>query len=277
VKVIVLGAGGQLGRDVVALASARGDEVVAFDHALLDLTRKFALPEADLVVNCAAYTAVDRAEAEPELAHAVNATGAGNAAFAAREAGARFVHVSTDYVFDGRADREYQADDRPNPLSVYGRTKLAGEQAVRDAHPEAAIVRTSWVFSERGGFVRTILDLAATRATLAVVDDEIGRPTWARHLAAGCLALANRPGTWHFAGDPPTTRHAFTEAILARARGRLPIATTRVDRTRLADSDRPAPRPMRAVLDVSATQAAGIAIPSWLEGVEAVIASREPR
>jgi len=202
----------------------------------------------DWIVNCAAYTQVDRAEAEPEIAQRVNAAGAANLARAARITGARLLHMSTDYVFDGRAARPYREDDPVGPLNVYGRTKLAGEQAVRDIMPDAhLIVRTQWLFGPGGAnFVATIVRLARERSELKVVNDQHGRPTYAPDLAAALwkLVACGARGTVHCANEGAATWFELATAAVAAAGLRTAVVPCST-----GDMPRPARRPPYSVLD----------------------------
>jgi dTDP-4-dehydrorhamnose reductase len=260
-RVLVTGAGGQLGRDVVEHCELEGDEVLALDRARLDVTDREAVlagvgaARPDVVVNCAAFTAVDRCETEPEVAHAVNAVAVGHLADAARAAGAHLVHVSTDYVFDGTLDRPYREDDRPNPLSVYGRSKLAGERA---AGPDASVVRTSWVCGEHGSnMVHLVLRLAGEHRELAFVDDQRGRPTFTADLAPALrrLAVARSNGIFHVTNQGSVSWYEFVREVLAAAghdRDLVrPIATADLR------PPRPAPRPANSVLDDARWRACG--------------------
>ena len=261
-KVVITGAAGQLGVDLVQHCRSSGDEVVAFDRAGLDVTDRDAVLAAiaearpDAVLNAAAYTAVDACETNVELAHAVNATAVGHLADACAATNAHLVHVSTDYVFDGTLDRPYREDDATNPQSVYGRSKLAGEIA---AGPDATIVRTSWVCSEHGNnMVKLVLRLAAEPGkTLAFVDDQRGHPTFTADLAPAVrrLAVERRSGTFHLTNAGAVSWYEFVREVLAAAghdpeRVR-PIATAELD------PPRPAPRPANSVLDNAAWRAAG--------------------
>jgi dTDP-4-dehydrorhamnose reductase len=202
----------------------------------------------DWVVNCAAYTQVDRAEAEPETAQRVNAMGPANLAHAARQAGARLLQISTDYVFDGRAARPYREDDPVGPLNVYGRTKLAGEQAVRDILPQThLIVRTQWLFGEGGpNFVATILRLARERPELKVVNDQHGRPTYARDLAGALwkLIACDARGTVHCANEGVATWFEVAKAAIENAGLHATVVPCST-----AEMPRPARRPQFSVLD----------------------------
>ncbi len=253
---IVTGAGGQLGRDVqIALASSQR-KAVSFDRTGLDLTdeaaprRVLGEHDADVVINCAAYTAVDDCETNSDLAHAVNEHGVRSLAEACRQVGAHLVHVSTDYVFDGELDRPYLETDMTNPQSVYGRSKLAGERAAIDVLGDAVtIVRTSWVCGEHGNnMFKLVRRLAATDTPLAFVDDQRGCPTFTADLAPALIALGDdrNGGVFHVTNAGAVSWYEFVADILeasGHARDRVrPIAT--VDLT----PPRAAPRPANGVL-----------------------------
>ena len=276
-RMLVTGAAGMLGHKVVAEAQRRGHEVVGADIDEFDLTDVAATrafvgdARPDAVVNCAAYTNVDGAEEHEDVALAVNGAGAGNVAAAAAEHGARVVHVSTDYVFDGRNDRPWRESDAVGPLGAYGRTKLAGEQAVAAANPEHAIVRTAWLFGVGGpNFVETMLRLGAERDELSVVTDEIGCPTWTGHLAPALVDLAERrgaTGAFHAAGAGQCSWNAFATEIFARAG-----IDCRVLETPAAEFGRPAPRPAWSVR--ASTRDDGPRLPPWQEGLQAHLDER---
>jgi dTDP-4-dehydrorhamnose reductase len=225
-RVLVAGHAGQVARAVTAAFTAAGHDVNALGRPALDLTNHATIAAAmaagpALVINAAAYTAVDRAEDEPALARAGNATGAGWLAEEAAARGAALIHLSTDYVFDGTKGAPYVETDAPNPLGVYGATKLEGERLVMAAHPGAAGFPTAWVCSAEGSnFVKTMLRLARERAELRVVADQQGAPTFADDLAQAMLGMAPRlaagegGGLFHLTGTPHTTWHGFAEAIL---------------------------------------------------------------
>jgi dTDP-4-dehydrorhamnose reductase len=258
-RILQFGRTGQLARELLARAPA-AVSVQALARSDVDLTDPEAVAaavrgaDADLVVNAAAYTAVDRAESEPDRAVAVNAAAPAAMARACAERGLPLVHVSTDYVFDGAGARAWREDDRRAPINAYGRTKAAGEAAVKASGAHALILRTSWLFSPYGtNFVRTMLALAQTRAELRVVADQRGRPTAAGDLAEAILALAPRLadrdplacGVFHFAGAGTTSWADFAETIFALAGGPHP----RVIPIPTADYPTPAPRPLNSELD----------------------------
>ena len=283
-RVLVAGREGQLARALLARLPRDGHQVIALEPPALDLTRRDSVTRAvaeaapELVVNAAAYTAVDRAEAEPELARAVNATGAGWLAAAAAEHGAPVLHVSTDYVFDGRKGAPYAEADAPAPLSVYGATKAEGERLVLAANPRAAILRTAWVCGPDGAnFLKTMLRLAAERAELRVVADQLGAPTFADDLAETIARMAPRLaaapegdpafGLFHLSGAPHTSWHGFAEAILVglAERGRK---VPRLVAIGTADYSTPARRPADGRLDCGRiARIHGIAAPDWRAGL----------
>jgi dTDP-4-dehydrorhamnose reductase len=225
-KVLLTGANGQLGRCFQDRAPA-GWQIMATDSDSLDITnaeqvdRVVAQFKPDLIVNAAAYTAVDKAESETELARRINAVGPENLARAAKAIDAGFVHVSTDYVFDGSASTPYKETDTTNPLSVYGLTKLEGEKALQRVYPESVIIRTAWVFSEYGNnFVKTMLRLARERDSLSIVDDQRGCPTYAGDIAQAIIQLSQEEdagGIYHFCGDREVSWKEFTDEIIATA------------------------------------------------------------
>lgn len=268
------GAGGQLGHDVVALLTDAGEQVTGLARTDLDITDAGALDAAvadigdGIVVNCAAYTAVDAAESDEEAAHAINATAPGLLADACKRHGARLVHISTDYVFAGDEHRPYDEDTRTAPRTAYGRSKLAGEQAVLDSGAHAFVVRTAWVYGAAGAnFVRTMAQLAGQRDTLQVVDDQVGSPTWTTHLARGLIGIATSdvpPGLWHCTNSGQTSWCGFARAVFEE----LGLDPDRVQPTTTDKFPRPAPRPAYSVLSGAKWAAAGLPVmPPWRDAL----------
>ena len=268
-RLLVTGAGGQLGQDLVRHATERGDEVVAADRSLIDVTDRGAVLGAvtslqpDVVVNCAAWTAVDACESDPERAFANNAVAVRWLAEACDRGGAHLVHLSTDYVFDGELERPYHEWDVTNPLGVYGRSKLAGEREALALGASAAVVRTSWVCGEHGAnMVKTIMRLVAagddTPGRLAFVDDQHGHPTFTADLAPVLrrLAVDRRSGLHHVTNQGAVSWYEFAQAVVA-AMDRNP-AVVRPIRTADLDPPRPAPRPANSRLDNAVLRSAGI-------------------
>ena len=233
-RLLVTGADGQVGCELRQSLAPLG-QVIALDRAACDLARpaevarilRAATP--DVIVNAAAYTAVDRAEQEEELATLINGTAVGEIAQAARQLGALLIHYSTDYVFDGRKDAPYAEDDVPHPISAYGRSKLAGERAIAQCGGRYLIVRTSWIYAARGhNFLKTVLRLARERDELRIVDDQIGAPTWARDLAAATAVMTKQArqeiarddfesGLFHVTGSGATSWFDFAQAVVKQA------------------------------------------------------------
>lgn len=277
-KILVFGKTGQ-----VATELARAAEVVALGRDVAPLDQAGAAARAiedhapDAIINAAAYTAVDRAEEEFGLACRVNGDAPGEMARAAAARGVPLVHISTDYVFGGTGTAPWSPAHPVSPVNAYGRSKLAGEEAVRAAGGPHAILRTAWVFSAHGqNFVKTMLALSQTRDALQIVDDQFGGPTPADAIAAACLtiatALAEDPGlggTYHFSGTPETSWKGFAEAIFDKAGRRVAVSGIAT-----ANYPRPAPRPLNSRLDCSATEAAfGLARPDWRNGLDRVLAA----
>ena len=281
-KALITGAAGQVARAWAASAPA-GWEVAPLARAELDIADAGAVGRAvrahqpDLILNAAAYTAVDRAESEPDAAFRVNRDGARNLAQAAETVGARFVHLSTDFVFDGAQETPYRPDDATAPVNVYGASKLAGERAVREAAPAALIVRSSWIYGPGGGnFLATMLRLMRSRGEVGVVADQIGAPTSVFTLAGGLWGLiaAQAKGTWHYTNAGAASWYDFAQAIAeeALAAGLL-TAAPRVRAITTADYPTPARRPAFSVLDCRAAYALiGQPAPPWREGLRAVLA-----
>lgn len=276
-RILVTGAGGQLGTDLVRLAGRH--EVVAATSAVLDVgDRDSALAAItstgpDLIIHAAAWTAVDACESDPERAFRVNAFGCRNVAEGARLTGAHLVAVSTDYVFDGTKPAPYLEWDPPHPLSVYGRSKLAGEQEILAALPGATIARTAWVCGAHGAnMLKTVLRLGAGEGTLRFVDDQRGCPTFTEDLAGMLLQLGvgRRPGVFHVTNQGPTTWYGFARDVLAAA-GHDPERVQPISTAEL-DPPRPAPRPANSVLDNAALRMSGVALlPDYHEPLERTV------
>jgi dTDP-4-dehydrorhamnose reductase len=282
VKVLITGKGGQLAWEL--------ENSVGGDHQLILLSRKeldisdadsieqsIVLYQPDLVINAAAYTAVDKAETEQERAFAVNDIGAKNLAFASKKHGVRLLHVSTDFVFDGTKTTPYQTDDAVNPLGVYGASKLAGDLGVMQILPNSVIVRTAWVYSQHGNnFVKTMLRLMAEKPQLGIVYDQIGTPTWAAGLAKWLWAVAEKPdmtGVFHWTDAGVASWYDFAVAIqeLGIEKGLLikAIPITAIPGT---DYPTPAKRPSFSVMDkTSAESAVGIKTVHWRQQLSSMM------
>jgi dTDP-4-dehydrorhamnose reductase len=278
VSLLVFGRTGQVARELALLAP----EATVLGRDAADLSDPEACAAAiaahapDAVINAAAWTAVDRAEEEEALATRINGAAPGAMARACAARGIPFVHISTDYVFDGSGTRPWRPDDPPAPLSAYGRSKLAGEAALRAAGGAHAILRTSWVFSAHGAnFVKTMLRLGAERDSLRIVADQVGGPTPAAAIAAACLALAealakdpDKAGTYHFAGAPDVSWAGFACEIFARAGLRVAV-----EEIATAGYPTPARRPLNSRLDCDETgRVFGIPRPDWRAGLAQVLA-----
>jgi dTDP-4-dehydrorhamnose reductase len=289
-RILLTGANGQVGYELARTLAPLG-EVHAFDRADLDLADAQALARAfrrvrpALVVNAAAYTAVDKAESEPELAHAINARAPQVLAEESFRTGAVLVHYSTDYVFDGSKREPWGEDDAVAPLNEYGRSKLAGERAIAATGCKHLVFRTSWVYGPRGrNFLATMLGLAASREELRVVADQRGAPTSSRFLAeATARAIRAIPrqgvpsGIYHLSAAGETTWASFAEAIFARAAGRPGFRAPRVTRIPSSEYPTPARRPAYSVLDhAKFTAAFGFAPSSWESQLDAVFAALPP-
>lgn len=277
-RVIVTGAAGMLGQDLCAEARSAGHEVIALSRGELDITDANAVARAltgagaELVVNCAAWTDVDGAETHEDAAEAVNGAGAGHVAAAAASAGAWTVHISSDYVFDGRGRRPYVESDPVAPISAYGRTKLAGERAVaRHAPGRHTIVRSSWLFGAGGScFPATIMRLAGERQQLTVVDDQVGCPTFTGHLAVAVTELiagSPPPGIVHLAGGGDCSWYQFATEIVAATGARCELIPGSSH-----ELARPAPRPQYSVLG-SERGGEVPALAHWREGLKEYLAA----
>lgn len=264
-KVLVLGHRGMLGHELLLCLHRAGFAVVGRGRPQTDITQVASIRRTlddvrpDILINAAAYTAVDQAESEPDIAFVVNRDGAANLAAACQESGIPLMHVSTDYVFDGQATRPYREDDATAPLGIYGQSKWEGEQAVRACLPQHLIARTAWLYGSQGtNFVQTMLRLARERDVLRVVADQQGCPTWSRDLAAALVAMCQRImqnqgttpwGTYHFTGAGQTTWYDFARAIFEEAMAFEPLVIQRVIPLPTAAYPTPARRPANSVLD----------------------------
>jgi dTDP-4-dehydrorhamnose reductase len=284
-KILVFGSGGQVGREVCRAAWPHRYAILPLDRRAIDITDSAGVDEIlaretpDLAINLAAYTTVDRAETEPDTAWAVNCAGAANIAAACGERATSLIHLSTDYVFDGRKTGPYREEDAVNPLGVYGRSKEAGERAVRAALGQHVILRTAWVYGAFGtNFVKTMLRFAAEQSVLRVVADQRGCPTAAADIAAALIVIAGyierceaKWGTYHFAGDDAVSWHGFAEAIVDLATPRL-ATHPRVEPITTEQYPTPARRPMNSVLDCGKIREAfGISSSPWRRSLATVI------
>jgi dTDP-4-dehydrorhamnose reductase len=285
-RLLVTGSGGMLGSDVIRAGERGGHELVGLTHAELDITDGPAVQAAvsragpDAVVNCAAWTDVDGAEAHADSARAVNSGGAGNLARAAAAAGVPLVHLSSDYVFDGRPaldsagrPRPYLESDPTHPISVYGQSKLAGEQEVLDVSPRHAVVRSSWLFGVDGAnFVETMLRLAGERESVQVVTDQVGCPSWTGHLAPALIGLLERgvAGLCHLAGAGEVSWNGFAKEIFRQAE-----RDCRVEPATTEQMARPARRPAYSALESERSDV--LPMPPWQDGLAGYLAARSLR
>ena len=286
-RLLVTGANGQVGWELAHSLATIGD-VLAMDRQACDLSRPRDLPSIireanpDVIVNAAAYTAVDRAEDEEELATLVNSTAVGVMAEEARRLGALLIHYSTDYVFDGGKDSPYTEDDLPNPVNAYGRSKLGGEHAISQSARDYLILRTSWVYAARGhNFLRTMLRLAQQRNELCIVADQFGAPTWARHIATATSLIIERAcsqrgqadftsGILNLTAGGSTSWCGFAETILDEVTGRQEVSWKKPKITPIASSEFPQPavRPKNSRLAGERLRGRfGITLAEWKEAV----------
>lgn len=269
-KILVTGAGGQLGHDVCLKL---GGEAVGVDIANFDITNRDAVCayieklRPDTIIHCAAYTAVDKAESEPELCRSINALGTHWLAEAANNIDAKFLYISTDYVFDGTLDRSYDIDDAPNPLSVYGRTKLEGEQVVQSIVKKHFIVRTSWVYGANGGnFVNTMLRLGRERGEVSVVADQIGSPTYTKDLAdlVGVMIHTDKYGVYHATNEGFCSWAEFAAEVMRQSGSACGI-------TKIPSEEYPtkAVRPKNSRMSKTSLDKAGFErLPEWKDALE---------
>ena len=265
-RILLTGANGQVGRELSNCGGQRGFEILALDRSDLDITdpvsvsREVNRSGVSLVVNAVGYTAVDQAESEPELAFAVNRDGPTYLASACEKAGIPLVHISTDYVFDGQKQGAYLETDPVSPLSVYGKSKAAGEVEVREHLKEHLILRTGWLYGVHGhNFVKTMLRLGREREKVQVVTDQYGCPTYAADLAETILRISAKLldgrqvhwGTYHYCGKGVTSWHGFAEAIFNLARKYVPLKVKQTEAITTAEYPTAAKRPANSVLDCS--------------------------
>jgi dTDP-4-dehydrorhamnose reductase len=277
VKLLVTGAAGMLGRDVMLAAGNAGHDVVGFGRAELDVTdpaaleKKLDLERPDVVINCAAWTDVDGAEESEQAAFAVNGAGAGNVAAAAAAVGASVVYVSSDYVFDGAKGSPYVESDQVAPLSAYGRTKLAGEEATVTANKRHFVVRSAWLFGIGGpNFVETMLRLAGDHGEVLVVRDQVGSPTYTWHLAYGIVRLIEgiEFGIHHMAAAGQCSWYEFAREVFEQAKVECKVLSITTE-----EFGRPAPRPPFSALTSQREHA--IRLPSWQDGLAGYLAQRQ--
>ncbi|HEX5712319.1 MAG TPA: dTDP-4-dehydrorhamnose reductase [Solirubrobacterales bacterium] len=276
-KLLVTGAAGMLGRDVLLAAGNAGHDVVGYGRGELDITdaealrKKLDLERPDVVINCAAWTDVDGAEEQEEAAFAVNGTGAGNVAAAAAEVGAGVVYISSDYVFDGAKGAPYVESDQVAPLSAYGRTKLAGEEATAAANKRHFIVRSAWLFGIGGpNFVETMLRLAGSGNEVLVVRDQVGSPTYTWHLAYGVVRLIEgiEYGVHHMAAAGQCSWYDFAREIFEQAKVECKVLSITTE-----EFGRPAPRPPFSAL--TSQREHPIRLPSWQDGLAGYLTQRQ--
>lgn len=286
-KILVTGAGGQLGADLVAALEKAGHDTAGMNSRELDITDAVSVAGAvgnsrpELIVNCAAYTKVDLAEKERERAYAVNRDGAGNLAVAAADSGAALIHISTDFVFDGKTPAPYSEDSPVNPLSVYGDSKLRGEEEIAKRLKEHYIIRTSWLYGAGGGnFVKTILRLAAEKESLRVVYDQTGTPTWTSDLAGAVVRVvemfgngAKEYGVYHYSDEGVASWYDLALSAIEEASSlgaRLKCAA--VEPILTPEYPTPATRPAYSVLDKKKIRTTfGLAIPHWRSSLKAML------
>ncbi|MGG3581700.1 dTDP-4-dehydrorhamnose reductase [Priestia megaterium] len=277
-KVLITGANGQLGKELVELFTEKGFEVYGFGRDKMDITNQVQVQEIigavkpDIVIHSAAHTKVDLAESEPDQAFLINAYGTRNVAVAAEAVGAKLVYVSTDYVFDGTTNKPYNEFSPTSPLGVYGKSKLAGEQFVRDLHSKFFIVRTSWVYGKYGAnFVKTMLKLGEERKELSVVSDQIGCPTYTLDLANAILELINseKYGIYHISNSGSCSWYELAKEIFKEAKMEIKVIPCTT-----AEFPRPAARPAYSVLEHMSIELNQFSsIRSWRKGLSAFIKS----
>lgn len=284
-KILVTGAQGQVGSELVSQGEALGMEMLVAGRSELDISKKNNVEhfvqtnQPDIVINAAAYTAVDKAESEPDLAYAINRDGVVYLSQACADNQIPLFHISTDYVFDGLKDGSYVESDTPNPQGVYGQSKLEGDQAIETLLKEYITLRVSWVFGEKGNnFVKTMLRLGKEKDLLRVVSDQHGGPTWAGDIASALLSIAKRWsegesiawGTYHYCGQPAVSWKGFADEIFKQAYAHGVISSPpTVDAISTAEYPTPASRPLNSNLDCGRImQRLGIEQPNWRVGLK---------
>jgi len=282
VTILVTGSNGQLGREIVLALHAVNEPCIAIGRKDLDFTRPDLVSEAvadyaaDWVINCAAYTNVDKAEEERELAFIVNRDAARAVAEGVKFSGGHLLHVSTDFIFGGEKSRPYNESDAANPLGVYGQSKLEGEEAVSGVLPEAVILRTAWVYGAHGhNFVKTILRLASERSELRVVDDQIGTPSWTGDIVKAIRSLikANATGAYQFTNEGVTSWYDFAVEIVASAkRAGFPVVAETIQPIPTEDFPLPAKRPAYSVMSkVKIRSILNYNIPHWRNSLNTML------
>lgn len=288
-KLLVTGCKGMLGHDLVPTLRESDFELQCVDIAEMDITKRNLVLDRveevrpDLMINCAAYTAVDKAESEQDVAFEVNRDGPAHLAEACSKLGISLVHIPTDYVFDGQSSRPYREEDKANPLGVYARTKWEGEEEVRRRLDKHIIIRTSWLFGSHGNnFVKTILRLGGERDQLRVVNDQKGCPTWTGHLAQALAQIGEKMrknkkgtswGTYHYCGKGMTTWFEFAVDIVETARRYREMRVSQITPIATTDYPTPAKRPMNSALDCSKIKRElGIEQGLWKKGLGIVVA-----
>lgn len=287
-KILITGAQGQVGKELVSIANQRGFDVIAAGQTELDITQLkniksyFEVHQPDLVINAAAYTAVNKAEEEQDITYAINRDGTANLAAVSKEKNIPLLHISTDYVFDGTKSEAYSENDAVSPLGVYGISKWQGEETIRQTLPEHIILRVAWVFGEQGNnFVKTMLWLAKDRDELSVVEDQFGRPSPAKDIAKTLIILAEQYqkektlewGTYHYCGDEKVSWCGFAKEILKQAKEQgLIEKDIKVNAITTAEYQDPTKRPANSMLDCEKIKNTfGIEMPSWKESLNQVL------
>jgi len=287
-KILITGAQGQVGKELVSIANQRGFDVIAAGQTELDITKLkniksyFEVHQPDLVINAAAYTAVNKAEEEQDITYAINRDGAANLAAVSKEKNILLLHISTDYVFDGTKSEAYSENDAVSPLGVYGISKWQGEETIRQTLPEHIILRVAWVFGEQGNnFVKTMLRLAKDRDELSVVEDQFGGPSPAKDIAKTLIILAEQYqkektlewGTYHYCGDEKVSWCGFAKEILKQAKEQgLIEKDIKVNAITTAEYQDPTKRPANSMLNCEKIKSTfGVEMPNWKESLNQVL------